>query len=155
MITQRLIPLAIIYSLLLVAGCAGPEEVAKTDGPAQAPDPRAKVDKTKAELLVGKWKFVKRTPPADPFYPTTYEYTPDGKVTKWRYPSEQRPWANEQLSISAGTYRIEGETLFTTIGELTEAKKTIETITEDKLVIVWYSGSTRMVSEYERIRGDF
>ena len=61
---------AVVIALFTLLACSGPQE--------PAPEPRAKGEKSKADLLIGKWKLVKRTPPMKPFVPMTFEYRVDG-----------------------------------------------------------------------------
>lgn len=140
----RALMLPAILVVLAVAGCSSPN-----DQP-QAPEPRPKGEKTKAELLIGTWKLVSRTPPPNPFVPMTFEYTKDGKVTLLK----NNP-LEKGTEIQTGTYRVEGDILFRTMDtEPSDRNVTIESITENKLTTSGLSGSTRMVHEYERVKGE-
>jgi hypothetical protein len=161
MTTRRLIPLAIISTLFLCSGCAGPEEVTKTDGQAQATEPRASGDNTKADLLVGKWKLVERdiTALPDPGYKSTREFTRDGQFTKWTDNPATRPGdPGGNPRVQTGVYRVEGNKLILTfVGPVATVERTliIDTLTPDKLITSCYDpadpGWPPIVAEYERI----
>jgi hypothetical protein len=152
--TVRLVILPVAFATLFAfAGCTDSSESGKTGSLPQAPEPRLKGEKSKAELLIGTWKFVKQTPPIRPFHPVTYEYTKDGKVTLWKHPSGHFPWAEEEkeVQVRTGTYRVDGDML---IRSIHESPVTIVSITEDKLVtsISLSDDPAPITGEYERVR---
>jgi hypothetical protein len=110
-----------------------------------APEPPAE-PKTPAELIVGKWKRVSRTPPINSPTQKTVEYTPEGTVIVWKeVPSSE-------LHLDMGVYRVEGNTLVRTWeGDAREFKQTIESITPDRLVISGLIDEQRYITEYERV----
>jgi uncharacterized protein (TIGR03066 family) len=140
--TTRLLALpAILVALFAVSGCNGTSETP------QAPEPRSKGEKTKAELLVGTWKLVKRTPPNSKGSQMTFEYTKNGEVTLWK----DNPLDGREIQM--GTYRLEGDTLSLMMdADPKERNVTIDSITEDRLVTSGFSGSTPISHEYERVR---
>jgi uncharacterized protein (TIGR03066 family) len=140
--TMRFILFPAILLIALVTGCAVP-----TDAPERAaPEPQA--EKTKAELIVGTWKLVKRTPPNTRGSQKTYEQTKDGKVILWT----DNPQDGQR--IFGGTYRVEGDTLFRNLNtEVGEFSATIESITVDPLVTSSTDAGERRVYKYERVSG--
>lgn len=142
----RCFPSAMLFvAMHLLLGCGVATNT--SDGPEDR-ESQSKTEKTKAELLVGTWNHVKRTPPKAKGNESTFDYTKDGRVRLRKF----NPRDGEE--IETGTYRVEGSMLLLNMDtHPTERNVTIELITEDKLVTSGFSGSTRMVSEYERVRG--
>src|SRR5262245_10278811 len=118
---------AALTALFAVSGCFGPEPASVADDKPEAkaqpnlpvaPAPRAK--KTKADLLVGKWKLVSQ----------------DGKLIIWMEQSRDGP---EPPRV--GTYRLDGEMIWlqtpaTAAVDAATWSVRIETLTKDKLVTI-------------------
>ena len=142
MTTRVLILPAILIALFAVLGCSSPND------PPQATELRLR-EKTKAELLVGKWKLVKRPRGLPEGFQMTAEYTKDGKVTiTTNNPLEDGP------EVQIGTYQLDGDKLLRAMGDPANSlhrNVTIESVAEDKLVTSYMSGAERQISEYERI----
>jgi len=153
----------VFATTFLLVGCYSHEEPATVDESSQSPQPRQKAEKpkTKAELLVGKWKLVKVTPPPNPPYEATFEFTERNEVTIWFH----FPFANPNIpqeirgpGVRKGTYQLTGNKLKTLIDlgigppGPTSNEMTITTLTEDKMVTSGWSGGTKMIYEDVRVR---
>jgi uncharacterized protein (TIGR03066 family) len=107
-----------------------------------------------AELLVGKWKFVKSnaTPPAE--FQGPIEFTRDGNVIVGIENIVK------DTPETHGVYRMEADTIWIFLEpplrqNLGRRRVTIDSVTEERLVAVAWSGENkRDVYEFERVRGD-
>ena len=138
--TRRLIVLGLLATM---AGCAIPEAPSEDVGP---PSP-----KTTAELLVGKWKWLRDEPGTPEGFEAYLEFTADGKVTMtMTTPTERRI---PQPEVQNGTYHLEGRTLLLAMGgEDGDRKVTIDSITEDRFVDSDWVGNELQVHVCERVK---
>jgi len=156
---RRLALTAVFATMLAIGGCTSPGEDAKPEDPPQAPPPRAKGEKTKADLLVGKWKLVKHNATLADGYQQTVEYSPDGKLTIWiDNPAKRAKERRGNPRTESGTYRVEGTKLILTLigpADTSESTVTIDSIAADKLVTTHLSPGAgegeRLFFEFERV----
>jgi len=164
---RRLVLPAVVAAVIVTGGCTKPKpgEDSRPEAPPQAPPPRAKGEKTKADMLVGKWKRVSAidengTPlPLAEGYKSTVEYTADGKVTIWTDNPATRPTDPDgNPHVMSRTYLVEGDRListFETPRKPLEITKTIISITKDKLTTIVRPSEEgsggHVIGEYERI----
>jgi len=116
--------------------------------------PPVEVPKTTAELLVGKWKFVKSNTNQPAELRAPIEFTRNGAVLVG---IEN---VAKGTSETRGRYRLVGNTLWIFLEPPAEQglgglPVTIESVTEDRLVaIAWAGEHERHSYEYERVSGD-
>lgn len=135
-----LIP-GLFAGMLALLGCERQTEAQKAD---------ANEKKTISELLVGKWKKTSVTPGLAPDFQSTCEFTASGKLVLWSYNSIDR--VIPQPQTQNGTYRVEGNLLFRTLGNPGDGSPgTITEITDLKLVIAYTFRSDVEVCEYMRV----
>lgn len=132
--------IAVFTAVCFLSGCGS-----QTDAPV-ADELKPGEVKTKADMLVGKWKLVKRTPwmPADTI---EREYKRDGKVVASYYNH------HDGSRVIPGTYDVDGDTIFHDFNnEGGRRGAAIETLTADKLVISGVADDEMFTTEFERIQ---
>jgi hypothetical protein len=127
----------------------------------EAPPPRAEGEKTKADMLVGKWKMVKHNVSGVVPYEAMEEFGPDGTVTSWTFiPNPRRAHPEGNPHIRTGTYRVEGDKLIITyVGfDIVEGPKSkvadtcvIQSISVDKLVTAYFNPKNLNDSDYPQV----
>lgn len=129
--------------LVTLAGCNSPEAPPEDVGP---PAP-----KTTAELLVGKWKWLRDEPGTPKGFEGYVEFRADGKVVMTMNTPRERNIP--QPEVQNGTYRLEDRRLILAMGDKDgDRKVTIDSITEDRHTISSWVGDERQVDVYERVK---
>jgi hypothetical protein len=155
MTARFLAPAAVFATLFVASGCGNPQG----DEQPQVPEKQAHSEKTKGDLLVGKWKLVKHNVRGLPegFWKTC-EFTKDGKVTLCTHNPLELDDPEGDPRVESGTYRLEGDSLIITLigpAATLVSTRTISSVTEDKLVSTYVSphdaSGELQVFEYERI----
>jgi uncharacterized protein (TIGR03066 family) len=117
----------------------------------QAPEPRPKAEKTKAELLIGTWKLVETlNKQLLPKVDARIEFTKDGKFTT----SVNEP--KQGLPARSGTYTLNGNTIRLTKvadedGPDESWDVTIESLTEVELKAIAGPSHDRQRSVFRRL----
>jgi uncharacterized protein (TIGR03066 family) len=118
----------------------------------QRANPTVEQPKTTAELLVGKWKFVRSNTKPPPELQAPIEFKSDGTVMVGvENPVRQTP-------ETRGRYWLQGDTLWVNLDQFVSPAihtLTVASVAEDNLVTVaWVSEHERRVCEYERVSGN-
>jgi hypothetical protein len=102
--TARVFALTAFLAVAL-AGCSVSVDPAE-------PPPSANSPADPSELIIRKWKLVKRDPVLVEGFESTYEFGRDGLVTRWM----NNPLEPDGPETRVGRYRIEGNNLQLSFG---------------------------------------